>query len=808
MSIPNPSFPIVECYHCGDQCRKEVIRFDDRSFCCDGCKTVYELLKSNDLCNYYNAEQFVGISPKLKNYQGKFAFLDDAGVTNKLLQFNDGTNAIVVFDLPQMHCSSCVWLLEHLYKLNAGVTGSRTNFLEKTITIQYKTAETSLRKIVELLATLGYEPLLNLENLERKRSVNPLRKRVYRIAVSGFCFANIMMLSFPEYFHIASQGDEALQAVFSYLNLFLALPVLLYGGSEFFVSAYKGMRAKVLNIDVGLSLSIAITFGRSLYEILSGTGAGYLDSMSGIIFFMLVGRYFQEKTHHALQFDRNYKSFFPISVSTLNENGEEYSVPLTAVKVGQILNIRSQELIPADCRCLSDRAEIDYSFVTGESKPVKVLKGELIYAGGKQTGGMIRCEVLREVSQSYLTDLWNNSVFQKQTDDSDSFVQKLAAYFTIFLLILSFGALMYWYPTDSQRGLNALTTVLIVACPCALLLSATFTNGAMIRIFGKLKVYLKNASVLESLAATTDIVMDKTGTITDKVESISYHGSGLSEEQLSMIASLASQSNHPLSRALSLNFSQNIKYEVFDFREITGNGITGIIAGHEVRLGSSSFTGKQEVQPSNANSVHVQIDGQYIGYFSFVKKYRPHLKEVASTLRKKYSLTILSGDNDRERSVLQEMLGTDVKMNFSQTPEDKLKFIESMNQQGAKVLMVGDGLNDAGALKVSHTGIAVSDDVNNFSPACDVIMEGSSFSKLPEIIKLAVRTQNIIKASFVLSLCYNVVGLSFAVQGTLAPVVAAILMPLSSISIILFTNGLSWLSASKLLKDAATEQRS
>lgn len=801
MAFPTSDNPVVDCYHCGDACRKETVQFDDKSFCCDGCKTVYQLLQENNLCNYYSLDKHAGISPKIKNFQGRFAFLDDASVVDKLLQFSDGKNAIVIFNLPQIHCSSCIWLLEHLYKLDPGITQSQTNFLQKEIKINFLTEKTSVRRIVELLATLGYEPLLHLENLEHKPRVNPLRKRVYRIAVSGFCFANIMMLSFPEYFHIIDQGDDHIQTVFSGLNLLLSLPVLIYGGGEFFKSAWSGLKARMLNIDLGLSLSIGITFGRSLYEIFSGTGAGYLDSMSGIIFFMLVGRYFQEKTHYALQFDRNYKSFFPISVSVKSTDGSERSVPLTGIKIGDVLTVRSHELVPADCKCLSDRAQIDYSFVTGESRPVKVSKGEIIYAGGKQTGGLIECEVLREVSQSYLTDLWNNEAFSKSKKDGNSFVQKLAQYFTVFLLALSVGSFFYWLPFDSSRGLNALTTVLIVACPCALLLSATFTNGAMMRIYGRLKVYLKNSDVLESLSKTTEVVLDKTGTITDKVQSIRFNGTELDINKLSLVCSLAGQSNHPLSRALAEKFSFCDTKPVVSFTEFPGKGVSGIVDGFRVLIGSAGFAGlTKSIGIDQSTSVHLSIEGEYLGYFTFEKNYRPRLKEVITDLKNDYKVSILSGDNDQEKTFLKDELGSDVDMYFSQSPSQKMDFVETKQGEGKNVLMIGDGLNDAGALKLSSTGIAISDDVNNFSPACDAIMEGGAFEKLPDIIRLSRKTQNIIKASFVLSLCYNFVGLSFAVSGTLSPVVAAILMPASSISIILFTTGLSWLVARPLLK--------
>jgi Cu+-exporting ATPase len=788
------------CYHCGESCQEGLVRFDAKDFCCDGCKLVYELLSENNLCTYYNLDAHSGVSPKLKNFEGRFAYLDDESVGKALIRFKDEESAIAVFQVPQMHCSSCVWLLEHLYRLDKGILSSRTDFLQKEITVQFEHQTTSIRKVVELLTTLGYEPLLNLDSIEKKNQTNPLRKRVYRIAVAGFGFANIMMLSFPEYFHIAEEGDHQLQQTFGWLNLALSLPVLFYGGGEFFLSAWQGLKARFLNIDVPLVMSILLTFSRSVYEIVSGTGAGYLDSMSGIIFFMLVGRYFQEKTHYNLQFDRNYKSFFPISILVNNATGKSESIPLTGLSVGHVMTIHSQELIPADSKLLSDHAHIDYSFVTGESRPVKINKGEIIYAGGKQTGGAIECEVLKEVSQSYLTGLWNRDAFTKGERSDNSSIHKLARNFTIFLLALSLGAFFYWLPTDVSRGLGALTTVLIVACPCALLLSATFTNGAIIRIFSKNKCYLKNPEVIEAMANTQHVVMDKTGTITNNMSEVKFVGTELIEESLALVYSVVRHSNHPLSRALTHHLRFCDSREVLDYRELPGQGISAVVNGHQVLLGSAAHcrAGEAAELSGNDTRVFVSLDGKVEGFFKFEKNFRENIKAVLQSVMARFGLSFLSGDNESDRETLRAMTSQQTEMRFKQSPHDKLEYVQQLQGKGTRVAMVGDGLNDAGALRQSDVGIAVSDDVNNFSPACDAILEGSSFDRLDRLFALSVSAQRIIRASFVLSLLYNVIGLSFAVQGTLSPVVAAILMPVSSISIIIFTSLLSHFSARRL----------
>jgi Cu+-exporting ATPase len=790
----------VLCFHCGEACNDINNIADEKHFCCDGCKAVYLMLSENGLCSYYDIDDSKGISPKLAKSDEKFAYLDEAATVRSLLSFENEAEAHVTLSLPQIHCNSCVWLLEHLYKLNPGIVRSQTDFIRKNVAVVYEKEKTSLRRVVELLATLGYEPALNFVDLGAKTTTNPNRQRIYRLTVAGFCFGNIMMLSFPEYL---SNGDvdPSMLHMFSYASLLLSLPVLIYSGGEFFVSAWQGVKARFINIDLPLSLSLAITFVRSVYEILSGTGMGYLDSMAGIIFFMLVGRFFQAKTHTNLQFDRDFRSFFPISVNKKSE-GAEKSIPLANLHIKDRIIIRSQELIPADAVLISGDARIDYSFVTGESKPEHIGIGKVVYAGGRQTSGMLELEVVREVEQSHLTQLWNKENKKKSVSKMDNFVDRLGRRFGAFLILLSISSFIFWYPTDPARGIHALTTILIVACPCALLLSATFTHASIISLLGKNGAFVRQADVLEKTGLSKHIVWDKTGTITTKLEeAIQFNGVELNSEQQQMIMSLASQSNHPLSKAItSYLATRNVisLTAVSNFNEIPGGGIMAWIGQTEIKIGSATFV-NAEYDSTKETRVYISINGEQSGHFSFGAGFRPQLKEVLKDLTiAGYHFSILSGDKSADKETLKEQFDSTTPMFFGQSPSEKLDYISALQSQGEEVIMVGDGLNDAGALLKSDVGIAISDDVNNFTPACDIIIEGKSFGNFHKLIRLIKASKKIVIASFILSLLYNVVGLGYAVRGELSPVLAAILMPVSTISIILFTTGVSRLWAMSL----------
>lgn len=788
------------CYHCSEECDEVIVKFDSKAFCCEGCKLVYELLSENNLCNYYTLDNQPGISRKDSHQQFRYSFLDDEDLKQTLITYTDGKETHITLHVPSMHCSSCVYLLENLERLNPGVIRSTVNFPKKEVEIVFEESKTKLSDIADLMASIGYEPHISLEQADKspKKTIN--RSKIYKIGIAGFCFGNIMMLSFPEYFSLGNYFDQKdFTSWFGYLNIFLSLPVFFYSANEFFSSGIKSLRKGFLNIDLPIALAVLVTFVRSLYEISTQTGAGYLDSMSGIVFFMLIGRYFQDRTYETLSFERDYKSFFPMAITKMNK-GKEEVIPVIKLKKGDHILVRNKELIPADGILIKGDAQIDYSFVTGESEPIHKKRGELLYAGGKQEGSALLLEVVKEVSQSYLTRLWNKDVFQERENKYDSFIHTISKYFTLVLFVITAIAFIYWAQTDMHRALNALTTTLIIACPCALLLSSTFTNGNVIRLFGKYNFYLKNSDVIESLGKVDVIVFDKTGTITEAQHAeVSYHGTKLTNEEKILLRNTFKQSAHPLSKRVYDFIGNTESIDLGEYSEIPSKGIIAKYNGHTIRIGSEQFI-IGDISNTNVKEsrVYIEIDEAIKGYYGMHNVYRSGFATLIERLKNKYQLMVLSGDHDSEREVLSYMLGENAKLYFKQSPEDKLNKIEELQLQGKKVMMIGDGLNDAGALKQSDIGIAVTDQANYFSPACDVIMDGQVFHKLDKFIRFAKDSKNVILGSFVISVLYNLIGLYFAVQGNLSPVIAAILMPISSVSIILFTTTFSSWFARKL----------
>ena len=773
----------LSCAHCGIPCTPTDLKVEDNYFCCHGCQTVFQLLHEHHLDDYYRFTESPGLNPNTENQD--YHFLDDHAIIQKLLDFRENEFSRVTLHLPQIHCSSCLFLLENLNRLNKGVIESKVNFNAKKASILFNANNISLKELVQLLSKIGYEPRLNLDSLEGDLPItNKSRKLLYQIGLAGFCFGNIMLLSFPEYL-----GFDKASYLFhiGYINIILATPLLLYSGFDYIKSAWQGIKLRHLNIDLPIALGMVTLYSRSVYEILSHQGEGYLDSFAGFIFFLLIGKWFQQKTFDRLDFDRNYKSYFPISVLT-KSGGDWISQSINNLKNDDVILVKNQQLVPADGVLLNGKARLDYSFVTGESALINKAIGDQVYAGGKHNGSSIEVKITKQVDQSYLTQLWNEETFKnKSISNTQNLINGISKYFTIIVLLIAAGSFISWSIIDSNQMYQVFTAVLIVACPCALALSIPFSYGNILRLLAKIGLYIKDTATIENIQDITHIIFDKTGTITDSSQlDVSFDSSYRFTDQIgSIIKTACFHSSHPLSRAIVSFLDTSIITDIEEYKEHIGKGIEAMALGHQVKIGSEEFifnTSKLE----NGKGVFVEIDGNYFGRFSFNPKLRSGIKDILKELSNHYTLSMLSGDNDGQRQEMAKLFNSESVLHFDQSPHDKLEFVKQLQNQGQKVMMIGDGLNDAGALKQSDVGIVISDKVNNFSPACDAIIEAKLFSNFRKIIQFLIKSKYLIYGSFALAFLYNFIGLLFAITGNLTPVVAAILMPISSITVILY----------------------
>ena len=899
------------CFHCGLPCGTRPIVEEGKSFCCHGCATVHGLLHASGLGRFYELNAHPGSQINRPAKREQWAFLDDPAVQGPLLDFTDGQTSRVTFHVPAIHCVACVWLLENLFRLHPGVGGSRVNFGRREVAIafapdlperpgagcklQVASSPTctlqpapcnriALSELVALLASIGYEPRLTLGGVERDQA-DPARRRLHlQVGVAGFAFGNIMLFALPTYFGLDSLSGPMFHRLFGLLSLALALPVLVFSAADYFRSAWLSVRQRVLILDVPIALGLLAIYGQSAFEILTGRGIGYCDSMTGLIFFLLGGKIFQQMTYERLAFDRDYKSFFPLSVTRLRDLGsgirqpgsgigsqmpdagyqmpdagyqipdagcripEEERVSLSSLQVGDRLRLRNSELIPADAKLVSGPAFIDYSFVTGEAEPVAKQAGDYLYAGGRQVGGTIELETVKPVSQSYLTSLWNHEAFQKSGhDDLNTLTNRYSRRFTTLVVLVALGAALGWaLAGNGPRGVKAFVSVLIVACPCALALAAPFTLGTAQRLLARRKIFVKNTAVLERLASVDSVVLDKTGTLTTAgVGGVNFTAAEapLTADEEGLVFSLARHSTHPQSVRISETLAgRHFPEPARGFLETAGCGIEGQVQGREIWLGSRAWLESRGVaccqvpaRESGAagSEVWLAIDGRCRGAYVLASSVRPGIAELAQQLagpavstsearselcrsrreeasvsgklqpphagscsrgrNSGYELTLLSGDNDRDRERFKTLLGARTGLHFNQSPLDKLNHVRHLQQSGRTVMMVGDGLNDAGALKQSDVGVAVVEQAGAFSPASDLILEASQVPRLADLLAFSRSTTRLVRLGFLISAAYNLIGIAIAASGLLSPLVCAVLMPISSASVVAFaTGGAHW----------------
>lgn len=799
----------VTCRHCGLPCDAGAVSSAQGMFCCQGCEAVFGLLEARHLAGYYASDTPPGVSQQYRGIldANRFTALDDPGIADRFVEFDDGRIAVATFSVPTIHCASCVWLLEQFWRFDPGTMRTEVNLQRRTVRVEYRPVDTSVRRIAEQLSSLGYEPVLAAETTPG--TVPWPRRRLYlQLGVAGFAFGNIMLFSIPRYANGVPVAD-GFQALFDALNLLLVMPVLLFSASDYFRTAWHALRRGTMALEVPVALGLIVLFTRSLADIAGGRSPGFLDSFAGLVFFLLVGRLFQQKAFDSLAFDRTYRSFLPLSVQ-VERDGGTVSTPLERLQPADCMVLRRHEVVPADAILLEAHATVDYRFITGEEAAIELDAGDTVRAGGR-AGCAMRLRVLRAVSQSQLASLWANPFFGRPKPRwlADVAV-RFGAWFTVAAMGLATAGAMAWWP-DAAASASVATAVLIVACPCALTLSAPITLGTAMGLLGSRGLYLKQPAVVLDLSRIGTVIFDKTGTLTSGRTRAVAEVHGLSDGAWGLVRRLALESAHPVSAAIAADRDRVLNSpprtgeaailatlpRPEHVREIAGQGLTGTVAGVRVAIGSADFVAGTTGRPPGRADRTCVAAGDECGWIRLSEASRPGIEDAAGALADDHRLFLVSGDVGTDRARWSRLFGS--RMHFQQSPEDKLAFVAAAQQGGRRALMIGDGLNDAGALAVADVGIAVSDGTACIVPACDGVVSGDRLADLPAFLRFARRARHLVIACFTVSIAYNVVGLTLALSGALTPLASAILMPISSLTIIaLSAGGMRW-SARRML---------
>lgn len=772
----------MNCYHCGDEIIGKTIEKNEKHFCCNGCLTVFEILNENGLDQFYEINAQSGVKPSTSN-TSKYAALDVPEIFEEFINFKNDNTYIVTFFLPAIHCSSCIYLLENLKKLDEQIIKSEANFTSRKLTLTVK-KERKLSEVASLLESIGYKPELRKS---KDKVANYDKRLIFQLGVAGFAFGSVMLWTFPEYLGL-DESFDAFRNFSAYLSLLVSIPVLLFSARSYLVSAYHAIRTKQLNLDIPIAMGILVLFIKSAITVIQGEGSGYIDSFNGFVFFLLIGKWFQSRTYRTMSFDNDPKAYFPLGVHRIN-NGKEEIIQISKINKEDRLHIFNEEIVPCDGVLVSEKAVIDTSFITGEAELSTLRKGEKIYAGSKLIGSSVFINVDSTTDQSRFASIWNQGNNKTKTLIQNK-ENRLSKFFLIAVSIIAFGAAVAWSFIEPTEIISIVTAVLVVACPCALALSFPFVYGNALRKLGRTGLYFRNSSEIQKLSEIDHIVFDKTGTLTkDRIEGVIYEGEKLTEEIHSSALELTRQSLHPYSKSISkyLSSQSGKVLPVRNFEEESGLGVKGELAdGSILKIGSAAFVNSDDRQESGS---FISLNDHILGFYRFESSLRDGVLDVIDLLSTKYKISLLSGDKSTDAQLF-ESVKDKISMHFNLKPTAKKIMIDRFKKNGDHVLFIGDGLNDSEALVAAELGISVAEDEFRFTPKCDAIIKSNVIRKLPKLLSFGSFTKNALRICLYFSLLYNLVGITFAVLGYVTPLFAAILMPVSSISIVFLSTAL------------------
>jgi P-type Cu+ transporter len=797
------------CYHC----RTEVptgaevfgtISGTEEIFCCNGCKAIAGFIVSSGKQEFYSLRG----SSTLEPYQEQDLYTKDSlnseytyeeYVTGKDIHHRE-----VYITITNIHCSACVWLNEKILSEKKGVKKIRINFASSRAHIVWDDTILQLYDIIETIKSIGYKPVLYSPFKKEKQFHSVTSDLFLRMFVAGFCFGNLMVISTSLYSSYFTGIEVDLKRLFHYLSWVIATPAYLYSGTPFLRSAFYGLKNKTVNMDILLVTGISMAYFYSIYVTISNVGEVYFDSVCMIYFFILFGKYLEALTRENASRKINVLLSKLPEVSTVVLDGVEQTKLSSTIQAGELILISAGERIPVDGELLTDSVYVDESFLTGESKPIIKKKGDKLFAGSLCADRLIYLRATSSYNNSTLSFLQNlveSAMLEKP--NIQKFTDKIASSFIKLVLSVAIATFVSWFfYSGIEKAIVNTISVLIVACPCALGLSVPITLVIGNMLLSQKGIIIKNPDLIDILSKIHSIFFDKTGTLTlGNLKVIEEHLTGDKNFIYPLVYSIEKASIHPIATSLCSYLRgkntaiDNFTYTNLVLKEYAGKGVEGSVIvkekEHTVIIGNKEYIQENikedeisEVEDSEGTILYLLIDGQYIGYWILKDVLRKEAKQEVSLLAKLIPhIKILSGDRRKSVEAVSQELGlTDYE--HSLKPEDKLQRVNEAQLEHKKVIMVGDGINDAGALAKADVSITMQFGSDISIDKSDVVLMQNHLSGIRYLLLYSKKTARVIRENVAISFVYNSVMLPLAVMGLMLPVLCAALMTLSSLTVI------------------------
>ncbi len=791
-ALADPALIGVDCTHCGLPVLPGDVAPDaDHQFCCSGCRTAWALISASGLSAYYAAED--RRRTPVRHSGRRYDEFDHPAFHRLYVQAIAGGLLETELYLDGVHCASCVWLVEQVPLVIPGAVRAELNVPRSLARVQWDPAQTSLAAIARFLEQLGYpsHPFRGGRADQRRRAED--RAMLVRIGVAGAIAINVMTVALALYAGWFGAMDPGYVRYFRWISLGLTVPAIVWPGRVFFASAWGALRARRIHMDVPIAIALGAGFIRGAANTVTDTGPVYFDGVVTLIFLLLVGRYLQQRAQRAAADSAELLHGLTPSTARLVVAEAIQEVPSESLVPGAVIEVRAGDSIPSDGRIVVGRSTVDRSLLTGESMPVPAEPGDLVYAGTLNTGATIRVQVTESGEATRLGRLLLElEASMGRRAPVVNTADRLAGWFVAAVLLLAGLTYVVWLRIDPAVALDNAIALLIVTCPCALALATPLTVTVAVGRAAKSGILIRGADALEVLARPATMLLDKTGTLTEgRLQLMTWRGD---EALKPAILALEAHSNHPVARAFEAAWPAEPRPVATAARQTLGGGLTGSVDGVDFAVGAPAFVLAQALDPDNLGQsvpahltpVLVAAAGIVRGAAGFGDPIRPDTTAALASLRRLgWRIGILSGDAQGVVDVVAESLGVPAaEARGGATPEAKLAEVERQLAHGA-VVMVGDGVNDAPAIGRASVGIGVRGGAEACLAAADVFLARSGLTPLVALMAGSERTLRVIRRNIAISVGYNLIGAGLAVTGVINPLIAAIMMPVSSVTVVL-----------------------